>query len=116
MAPPLPSLPLAPPAPAVSASVTFNGQSFNHLPAQLASALANLPDLPQPSHRRQRIAYPLPVSFFSFFFWVSSFMLITYSFLPLLLLVPLLLLALALLLVLALALWFPLPLLPLHVL
>ena len=67
MALPLPSLPPPPPAPAVSASVTFNGHSFNHLPAQLASALANLPDLPLPSHRGQRTAYSLPVSYLFYF-------------------------------------------------
>ena len=53
---------------AVPASVTFDGQSFIHLSAQLASALANLPDLPQPSHKGQRTVHSLPISYLFYFF------------------------------------------------
>ena len=65
IAPPLPFLPPPPPVPSGLAPVTFNGQSFNHLPAHLASALANLPQLPP--LRSRRSAHPLPVSYLFIF-------------------------------------------------
>ena len=63
--PPLPSISQ------VSAPVTFNGRTFNHLPAHLAAALGNLQPFPAPL-RRQRTSHPLSVSYLLFFSYSLS--------------------------------------------
>jgi hypothetical protein len=68
---PLPSLLPLPPPPQVSAPVTFNGQSFNHLPPHLAAAIRNLQPLPT-SSRGQRAARPLSVNYLLSFFYNLS--------------------------------------------
>jgi hypothetical protein len=59
---PPPSLLRLPPPPQVSAPVTFNGQSYSHLPPHLAAAIGNLQPFPV-SSRRARATHPLPVSY-----------------------------------------------------
>src|SRR5258708_5377156 len=45
--------PLLPPAPApLSEPVTFNGQSFSHLPANIVARMSNLPPIPGPFSRQ----------------------------------------------------------------
>jgi hypothetical protein len=51
-----------PPPSSVSASVTFNGQSYNHLPAHIVSGITNLQPFPITS-RRQHSARPPSVSY-----------------------------------------------------
>ena len=63
---PLPMPP--PPLPQVSTPVTFNRQSFSHLPPHLAAALGNLQPFPT-SSRRGHSAYPLSVSYLLSFFY-----------------------------------------------
>jgi len=59
---PLLSLPSLLPPPQVLAPVTFNGQSFNHLPPHLAAAIGNLQPFPILS-RRACLAHSFPVSY-----------------------------------------------------
>ena len=47
-----------PPPPPVSASVTFNGQTYNHLPAHIMSSMRNLQPFPTSSMRRQNTRSP----------------------------------------------------------
>jgi hypothetical protein len=77
---PPPPLPPSPPRP-VSAPVTFNGQSFNHLPAHLAAHMRDLQPFPIPRIRQRRV----PVSYFLFLL-IYNIMLngILYRLLPLL--------------------------------
>ena len=51
--PPLPPPPLPPTAP-----VTFNGQTYNHLPAHILSSMRNLQPFPTTSMRRGNIHSP----------------------------------------------------------
>jgi hypothetical protein len=89
----LPSLLSLAPPPQVSAPVTFNERTYNHLPANLAASVGRL----QPLFRGRPAAHPLPVSYLLFFFYIM--LNISFNRSPLLLL---------LVLVLALALCFPL--------
>jgi hypothetical protein len=59
---PPPPLPPSPPRPA-SVPVTFNGQSFAHLPADIVERMTNLQPLPIPSRRQRRVI----VSYLFFF-------------------------------------------------
>jgi len=55
----------------VPAPVTFNGQTFNHLPAHIMAAMRNLQPLPS-SSRRGHNTHPLPVSYLLFFLYSLS--------------------------------------------
>jgi hypothetical protein len=52
---------LPPPPPSISAPVSFNGQSFNHLPAHIVAGMRNLQPFPTTS-RRQCSTCPSSVS------------------------------------------------------
>src|SRR5258708_37754842 len=64
------------PAPApFSGPVTFNGQSFSHLPADIVTRMSNLPPIPGPSKRRQTA----PLATVSTNFFPHVFIMLTFS-------------------------------------
>ena len=91
---PLPSLLSLAPPPQVSAPVTFNERTYNHLPANLAASVGSLQPLPTLSRQRPA-AHPLPVSCLLIYIYIMLNICFNRS-LPVLLLVLALALALAL--------------------
>ncbi len=64
------------PAPApLSGPVTFNGQSFSHLPADIVTRMSNLPPIPGPSRRRRTA----PLATVSTNFFSHVFIMLTFS-------------------------------------